>query len=291
MPNPESYSLTSALFINDRIKQHAWDSPEVLEAVAAAGFRETEITAEGEAWNTPGTHDAARIRKALEQFEIFPHTIHTPMSGVNLASTLEAIRKDGIARIGDAMRLLGELGGRTAVVHPTGWPGQDEPSFSLEYIGQAVEIVHRSVAELVPVAEETGIRIALENLPAAGLPHRPLTSMQQLRAFIAAFPAEHVGLCLDTGHARICGLDPAEQARIASERLFALHLQDVDGENDCHWIPNRGVINWSEFGSALDAIEFSGARTFEITNGNDTVEQAAEDCRAVKQRWQEEGMS
>jgi sugar phosphate isomerase/epimerase len=59
----------------------------------------------------------------------------------------------------------------------------------------------------------------------------------------------------------------------------------------CRWIPGRGVINWSEFGTALDDIQFKGARTFEITNGNDTVEQAAEDCRAVKQRWQEEGMS
>ena len=133
--------------------------------------------------------------------------------------------------------------------------------------------------------------LALENLPSTSLPCRPLTSMQELRAFIADFPPEHVGLCLDTGHACICGLNPAEQARIASERLVALHLQDVDGEKDCHWIPGQGVINWSELGAALEAIQFNGARTFEITGGDETAGKAAENCHAVCERWQKEGIS
>ena len=287
----KNYSLSSVLFTSEKEKHFKWDTPEAFEAVAAAGFRETEIMAEGEEWNAPGSHDAVRIRKALEEFEIFPHTIHTPMSEVNLCSTLETIRKDGIGRISDAIRLLGELGGRTAIVHPSGRPGPDEPPFSLEYLGAAMELAHQSVAELIPIAEESGVRLALENLPASGLPCRPLTSMQELRAFIADFPAEHVGLCRDTGHARSCGLEPAEQALVASERLFALHLQDVDGEKDCHWIPGRGVINWAEFGEALEAIQFNGARTFEITSGDDPAAKAAEECRAVRDRWLEEGIS
>ena len=287
----KTYSIASVLFTSEKEQDLNWDSPQVFESVAAAGFNETEIMAEGDEWKEPGPHDADRIRKALDEFGIRPRTIHTPMSGINLCSTVEKIRKDSIARIADSMRLMGELGGDTAIVHPTGWPGPDEPRFCLENIGQAMEIAHRSVCELIPVAEETGVRIALENLPAAGIPCRPLTSMQELRALIASFPSEHVGLCLDTGHACISGFDPAEQARVASERLLALHLQDVDGKRDCHWIPGQGVINWSEFGAALEAIQFNGARTFEITNGEDSTRKAAENCRAICERWQKEGIS
>ncbi len=287
----KTYSLSSALFAPDREQDLMWDSPQVFESVAAAGFTETEIVAEGDEWKEPGTHDADRIRKGLEKSGVRPRTIHTPMSGINLTSTVEEIRKDSIARIADSMRLMGELGGDTAIVHPTGWPGPGEPAASLENMGLATEIAHRSVCELIPVAENTGVRIALENLPAAGIPSRPLTSMQELRAFIAGFPSDHVGLCLDTGHACISGFDPADQARVASERLMALHMQDVDGERDCHWIPGQGVINWSEFGAALEAIQFNGARTFEITNGEDTARKAAENCRAICERWQKEGIS
>jgi inosose dehydratase len=39
-----------------------------------------------------------------------------------------------------------------------------------------------------------------------------------------------LGLCLDTGHAVIGGIDPAELASIAGDRLAHLHLKDVDPE-------------------------------------------------------------
>jgi sugar phosphate isomerase/epimerase len=288
-----TYSLASGLFVFDKENQVTGTPVAVLESIAAAGFRETELMAEGDEWQTPGSHNARQCREALERLEIFPHTIHTPMSGVNLASSDEGVRIDSVARIADAMQFLGELGGRTAIVHPTGRAVSGEPPYALENIGAAMEHTHRSVTELVKVAEETGVRIALENLPNTGLACRPLMSMQELRAFITDFPSQHVGLCLDTGHACISGLDPAEQARIASERLYALHIQDVDGQNDCHWVPGHGVIDWSAVGAALLDIGFDGAWTIEALSGrtNATAEQVAAECAALCERWEVSGMS
>ena len=119
------YSLTAGLFSLDE-KGEALDLAATLEAIAAAGFGEVELMAEGAEWEKPGAHDARPCREALERTGIFPHTIHTPMTGVDLASSVEAIRRDSVARIGDAMRFLGEVGGRTAIVHPTGHPTPDE---------------------------------------------------------------------------------------------------------------------------------------------------------------------
>ena len=288
-----TYSLASGLFFLDAESAARHDVAAALESIAAAGFSETELMAEGDEWQEPGSHDTRPCREALEQFKIFPHTIHTPMSGVNLASSIEAIRRDSVTRIGDAMRYLGELGGRTAIVHPTGATTSEEPPYALENVGAAAERIYRSVSELVAVAEVTGVRIALENLPNTSIPCRPLKSMEELRAFIAGFPPEHVGLCLDTGHACISGLDAAEQARIASERLYALHIQDVDGKDDCHWVPGHGIIDWSALGAALSAIGFDGAWTIEALAGRTegTAEQVAAECTALSERWEASGMS
>ena len=287
------YSLASGLFFLDAESTARHDVAAALESIAAAGFSETELMAEGDEWQAPGSHDAGPCREALERFNIFPHTIHTPMSGVNLASSVEEIRRDSVTRIGDAMRFLGELGGRAAIVHPTGATTAEEAPYALENVGAAAERIHRSVSELVEVAAETGVRIALENLPNTSIPCRPLRSMEELRAFIAGFPPEHVGLCLDTGHACISGFDPAQQARVASERLCALHIQDVDGKDDCHWVPGYGVIDWSALGQALSDIGFDGAWTIEALAGRteSTAEQVAAECTTLSKDWEAGGMS
>lgn len=287
------FSLSSTLFILDKENKASGDPIAALESVAAAGFSETELVAEGEEWQSPGPHDPGRFRKGLERVGIRPHTIHTPLSGVNLASDDEAVRKEGIARIADAIRFGAEVGARVAVVHPTGRPGQGEPSYAWGNLGTAMDIAYRSVAELVRVAEETGVRIALENLPATGLACRPFVSMQELRALVSGFPRERVGLCLDTGHAVLVGLDPAQQAAVASERLIALHIQDVDGKADCHWIPGKGVIDWASLGNALSDIQFDGAWTLEMLTyqAEEGPTEIALECAALCERWKAGGMS
>ncbi len=288
-----TYSLSACLFVYDKENKPTGDLEAAVARVAAAGFAETEVTAEGDSWPPVAGGEVAELKSALERSGLFPHTLHAPLMGINLASEIEAIRRDGIKQMAAALRVQGALGGRAVIVHPTGRPGADEEDYSWENIGAATERAHRSVCELVPVAAEAGVCIALENLPSTGLRCRPLVSMQELRAFIAAFPPEQVGLCLDTGHARISGLDPALQARIAGERLIALHLQDVDGEADCHWVPGDGVIDWAAMGQALADIGFDGAWTIEALCGKtdmSAVEVAAA-CTALQARWTSDGMS
>ena len=288
-----TYSLSCGLFVFDKEGKPVGDQIAGLEAIARAGFRETELMAEGPGWEQAGSRDVNKYRAVLERFGIFPHTIHTPLIDVYLTSSDEALRADAVARIADAMRFLGELGGRTAIVHPWSRPGPSDPPFTLENVGAAIERGYRSVSELVKVAEQTGVRIALENLTNRGRDCRPVVTMHELRALISRFPPEQVGLCLDTGHACMSGLDPAEQARIASDRLYALHIQDIDGQNDCHWLPGRGVIDWNAVGSALADIQFDGAWTIEplAARTNATEEQIAAESGVLREQWETRGMA
>lgn len=287
------YGLNTSLFVYDKANRAVGDPLAAIEAIAAAGFRRIELTAQGETWRGQGYPDAARFREALQQLGIDPFTMHTPYDGVNIASLDEAVRSSGVQRIADSMRFGAEIGVRTAVVHPSGRPSSpNETSYSLEMLGAASECAHHSLSELVKVAEETGVRIAIENLSHVGLPCRPLESMRELRAFIAGFPRDLVGLCLDVGHSCLSGFDPAEQARLASERLWALHLQDVDGKRDCHWVPGRGIIDWTSLGQALSDIHFDGAWTIEVLSAysDSTPEQLAAECASLSERWAAGGM-
>ena len=115
-----TYSLNAGLFVFDRDFRAVGDPVKALEAVA---FRETELMAEGDEWQTPGEHDPAKLRAAVDHLGIFPHTIHAPFQNVNLASPDPELRRVGVAVVADTIRFLGELGGRTAVVHPSARPG------------------------------------------------------------------------------------------------------------------------------------------------------------------------
>jgi sugar phosphate isomerase/epimerase len=286
------FALASSLFVVDKENMPTGDPAKAIGSIAAHGFRKTELLADGIRWKAPEPGEVSRLRTALEQFEVEPATIHTPMKGIDLTSPDSTVRKDSIERIKEAMRFGAEMGAHTAIVHPTGKPGSNDRAYSFENLGESVEYAFDSVSSLVKVAQEVGIRIALENLSGVQMACRPLETMEQLRAFIAGFPAAHVGLCLDVGHSCISGFDPAQQARVGADRLCALHIHDVDGSRDCHWVPGQGVIDWSSLAQALSEIGFAGDWTMEVlvAHSESPPDALAKQCGVVRQLWDENGM-
>ena len=90
--------------------------------------------------------------------------------------------------------------------------------------------------------------------------------MSDLRNFAGDFPSEQVALIVDVGHAWTDGNDPASEILTASDRLWAMHLQDVDRDDprDNHWAPTQGGLNWPSILSALEQVGYAGAHTFEV---------------------------
>ena len=195
-----TYSIASALYMADNAGAFVGDPVEALRSVAASGYDEVELIAEGAGWED-GPPNSKPFRDALKSLGLYPHTIHAPFKSINLASFNEDERKDGVSQVAAAMRFHAEVWGRTIIVHPSGSPtSPDEPLYTKENVGAATERAHRSISELVRVGEETGVRMALENLVAKkGFPARPLETMQELRSFMADLPAEYVGICHDIG--------------------------------------------------------------------------------------------
>ena len=261
------YSLATALWPN------GVPFDQVIAEVAGAGFRQCEIFAPKD---FADDRTAGERRRILNQHGVWARTIHSEL-GVDLAALDDDVRTGAVAAVESCFEPFAELGGFAVIVHPSRGDNREEE------LERRIDAFRRSLDTLLPQAESLGIRLACENLQHKGVP-RPLCRMEDLRRAVDEYP-ESVGICLDTGHANNNGLDPADEARIAGERLIALHLQDTDALEDRHWPPGLGNINWRRVSAALIEIGFDGAWTFEVGTGASGPAATAALIRRIADAW------
>lgn len=261
------YSLATSLWPN------GVPFDQVIAELADAGFTQCELFGPKD---LADDSTAGERRGVLNRHGVWARTIHSDLS-VDLAALDDGVRTRAIAAVAACFEPYAELGGFAVIVHPS---RGDSPEQQLE---PRVDAFRRSLDTLTAQAEQLGIRLACENLQHKGEP-RPLCRMEDLRRVIDEYPPT-VGICLDTGHANNNGLDPADEARIAGERLIALHLQDTDALEDRHWPPGLGNINWRRVSAALTEIGFDGAWTFEVKTGASGPAATAALVRRIADAW------
>jgi sugar phosphate isomerase/epimerase len=214
-------------------------------------------------------------------------TVHGPMGRMVLGAPDEPWRREAVGVQATYLRFASGIAASGVVMHPVPNPKFVEDGTSAASLRRIGEAVLRSLDDLVPVAEEAGVRILLENLPYHC--EFPLQTMKELRPLVDGYPAEAVGLVVDTGHAWTSGENPCDEIRAAGPRLWGTHLQDVDYENptDNHWVPTEGDLDWEAIPAALREVRYEGAWTFEAEKGrhDETREQLARMCRDVAEAW------
>lgn len=264
------YSLATAIWPN------GVPFDQVIAELAGAGFRQCELFGPKD---LADDRTAGERRAVLNRHGVWVRTVHSDLS-VDLAALDDDDRTRAVAAVAACFEPFAELGGFAVIVHPSGKGDGESRAEDLEI---RIEAIRRSLDALTAQAERLGIRLACENLQHKGAP-RPLCRMEELRRVVDDYPST-VGICLDTGHANNNGLDPADEARIAGERLIALHMQDTDALEDRHWPPGLGNIDWRRFGAALTEIGFDGAWTFEVGTGASGPAATAALVRRIADAW------
>jgi sugar phosphate isomerase/epimerase len=118
--------------------------------------------------------------------------------------------------------------------------------------------------ELCERAGEHGITVTLETAISEWY---PLTlHPERLRAFIAEVGSPNLGLCVDSGHCHLNGLDVAAVIRGCGDLLVETHFHDNHGARDEHNPLGDGTINWPALIRALADIAYRGIITFEQRN-------------------------
>jgi len=126
-------------------------------------------------------------------------------------------------------------------------------------------------AALLGVAEryvkETGIALAIHNhgptdkrFPSPESAYRPIAGMDK-----------RMGLCIDIGHTRRLGLDPAVEAERFFDRLFDIHIKDVSaaGAEGTTVEIGRGVIDIPAFLTTMKRLKYSRTLHFEFEKDKD----------------------
>ena len=155
---------------------------------------------------------------------------------------------DLFAAVGIRAGVLHAGGGRLVA---EGWEPERVLARRVQAVGQVAEF-----------ARGTGVTICLENL----MQNQPgAETAEGLLQIAEAVGTGNVAICLDTGHAHVCGLDIPAFIRTAGPALQALHIADNLGHSDDHMLPHgRGTVPWSPVMRALREVSYHGLFNYEV---------------------------
>jgi sugar phosphate isomerase/epimerase len=144
-----------------------------------------------------------------------------------------------------ALRHAALTGAHCMVVHPSGRVEASE-------LGARSDNLRAGIEAMLQVAEETGVKLALENM----LPDHLCSHTSDVKAFLDEFDTPLLSVCFDIGHANV-GPENIQQAITAlQDRIIAFHLHDNDGTRDIHVQPPYGSIDWPTLVAKLLSLDF-----------------------------------
>lgn len=237
-----------------------------LKLIAQAGFTHMHWCFEWDGDYLYARAEMQQIREWMDRYGLRAKSLHSSKGSrrgdvshrlahyrKDYTSSVEYNRIAGTELIKNRVELAHVLGATEIVLHMY-LPYQDfaEVPGAKEAFYEAV---YRSLDELQPFCREKNVRICIENLFEA--PGE--LQIEQFGRLFERYPADFLGLCLDTGHANLVwGNDLVKEVvERFGDRLYSIHMHDNKGWgdepgcNDAHLLPGEGSIDWKALMAAL----------------------------------------
>lgn len=187
--------------------------------------------------------------------------------GSPLSSTDEEVRAKGVEGVADALRQARAIGTEVVLVVPG--VVTEDVSYKAAY-----EISRRSLQELLPVAEETGVIIALENVW-----NRFLLSPLEMRDFVDGFQSPLVQAYFDVGNILLYGF-PHHWIEVLGTRIKRVHVKDFDSNTRQFVGLLQGSVDYPRVMAALRGVGYDGYITAELSAYRQYPEQFVRDTAA-----------
>jgi sugar phosphate isomerase/epimerase len=241
--------------------------------VAAHGFLSVELYASRFHVDYHNPAVIADVQQWLTAAGLELASVHGPVFERSLASADASERDAALAETERALHIGRRIPFGTFVIH-LGRLRTDGARG-----GTNRDAARRSVEALASIAQPLGVRIAVEVIP------NDLSRPASLAHLIdEEIEAANVGICLDTGHARIDhpGGDVADAIETVSGHLMAIDIHDNRGRLDDHLVPFDGAIDWPSALTTVQKVGYDGAMTFELSTRGSTKDTLvrARDARA-----------
>jgi sugar phosphate isomerase/epimerase len=261
----QRFGVSTHLFHERRLTR------EQLADIAGHGFEAVEVFATRAHFDYQDARAADELAEWLADLRLEFHSMHAPIvdairggkwvGSFSIASGDETRRKAAVAEAHAAMKVAAKVPYKYLVVHLGVPNGQATP-----HGDNQPDAARRSVEEIVSLASEVNVGVALEVMPNA------LSSASTICSLIEdELDGLDVGICLDYGHANLMG-DLGEAIETVAEHLWTTHVHDNDGRHDDHRVPFTGRIDWDAAMMETQKIGYDGVLMFEVADSGDPID-------------------
>lgn len=198
-----------------------------------------------------GTHDLDKqritlLKEAAKSYNL-TYSLHAPFADINIASPVKPLLNASLKRLTQSLANANAIDAKMWVFHPgqrTGI-GQFYPGADFKQMCQSIEQIYAK-------AEEYGMNIALENLPA-----KYWFLMNTPEEFQKMYKETNlpIGITLDLGHANLEGQIQPFFNQLA-DKIVHIHASNNDGSEDQHFGVEDGNIDYNWFAETLEKIGY-----------------------------------
>jgi sugar phosphate isomerase/epimerase len=269
----------------------------MLEEVLALGLERAELGYDLRAELIPGVKtmiESGAIRvDSVHNFCPVPVGAPRPHPELYTPASPDRREREGAVRhISKTLRFAAEVGAKVAVCHSG---NVDMPHYTMDLLRMAskgqqftqpyeslklkcqlvrdkrapkqIDYLIDSLQQLVPVIEETGVQIALENLPT----WEAIPTELEGEKLMKQFHAQGIRLWWDMGHAQIREnlgfINSSRWLRRLAPMIAGMHIHDVEPPGRDHIMPPRGQL---DFKALSDLAEMDMVRVLEPAPGTDS---------------------
>ena len=227
---------------------------EAIERAGSLGFDFVEIVMDGAAERR--RLDEARIRSLSREHGV-DVVVHLPFIDVELGSPRELLTEASVTEMKRCIDTATRVGAEKGVIHPSTHSLAGRAWDEEEIYPTIID----SINDIDEHASEAGFELCVENLG----PAFPVAEFDRV------FEGTDASMTLDTGHARIGGLESEEQAAFVEEHLHRIthvHVNDTRVEEDEHLPAGMGTLDFRTIFAPMNEKGWSGTISLEIFTYN-----------------------
>lgn len=184
-------------------------------------------------------------------------SVHLPFGGpFDISQTNDTLRQKAVELNLNEMILSAKtVSPAKFVIHPSTEPISDEERAA------RIEASKKSLRELAVKAKELNIVLLVENLPRTCLGNTSTELLDIINGI------DNTAICFDVNHLLI---EPQVTfVQNTKGKIQTTHMSDYDRENERHWLPGEGVIDWNELLGALVESGYEGPFIYEASKGKE----------------------
>src|SRR5690554_532037 len=196
------------------------------------------------------------IKNLSEEAGIEVWSVHLPYSRtLDVSVTDSQLRENMINECTSIIELCSKLQPKKFIIHPSAEPIEDtEREQRIQHSIESLKVLNKT-------AQSFNARLTVECLPRTCLGN---TSEELLRIVNAV--GNNVEICFDSNH--LLKEKPEEFIAKTGNLITTIHISDYDGLDEKHWLPGKGVINWTSVIKELSQHGYTGPFMFEVVPRN-----------------------